>query len=115
MTSVRPVMLLRPAILMAVCLLAVMAPQTQAGSPDGRAWIGRMNDALARRNYDGVFVQQISGRRETWRIVHRMRDGRMTERLISTDGSGKEYIRDGSEAVWYIPSRKAVVVEQRGR
>jgi sigma-E factor negative regulatory protein RseB len=114
MASVRPVISLRPVMLMAVCLLACMAP-AQAGSPDGRAWIGRMNDALARRNYDGVFVQQIGGRRETWRIIHRMRDGRMTERLISTDGSGKEYIRDGTEAVWYIPSRKAVVVEQRSR
>ena len=115
MTSFRPVMSLRPVTLVAVCLFALVAPAIQAGSQDGRAWIGRMNDALARRNYDGVFVQQIGGRRETWRIIHRMRDGRMTERLISTDGSGKEYIRDGSEAVWYIPSRKAVVVEQRGR
>jgi len=115
MASLRPVMPLRAAMLMAACLLALVAPAVQAGATDGRAWIARMNDALARRNYDGVFVQQIGGRRETWRIVHRMRDGRMTERLISTDGSGKEYIRDGTEAVWYIPSRKAVVVEQRGR
>jgi len=116
MISVRPANSLRAAtVLAAVCLLALVAPVSRAGSMDGRAWIGRMNDALAKRNYDGVFVQQVGGRSETWRIIHRMRDGRMTERLISTDGSGKEYIRDGSEAVWYIPGRKVVVVEQRSR
>lgn len=97
------------------CMLAlVVAPAALAGS-EGRAWIVRMNEALARRNYDGVFVQQTGDRRETFRIIHRMRDGRMTERLISTDGSGREYIRDGSEAVMYFPDRKVVVVEERGR
>ncbi|MFO1504713.1 MAG: sigma-E factor regulatory protein RseB domain-containing protein [Steroidobacteraceae bacterium] len=74
-----------------------------------------MNRPLARRNYDGVFVQQIGQRRETWRIIHRMRDGRMTERLISTDGSGREFVRNGSEAVWYFPDRKVVLVEDRAR
>ena len=99
----------------AACLLAAASWPSLAGSTDARAYIGHMNEALARRNYDGVFVQQIGNRRETWRIIHRMRDGRMTERLISTDGSGREFVRNGSEAVWYFPDRKVVLVEQRGR
>jgi sigma-E factor negative regulatory protein RseB len=99
----------------AACLLSVLAWPAVAGSPDARSWIGHMNEALARRNYDGVFVQQIGPRRETWRIIHRMRDSRMTERLISTDGSGREFVRNGSEAVWYFPDRKVVLVEERGR
>jgi sigma-E factor negative regulatory protein RseB len=105
----------RIAGLMAACLLAALSWPALAGSTDARALIGRMNEALARRNYDGVFVQQIGTRRETWRIIHRMRDGRMTERLISTDGSGREFVRNGAEAVWYFPDRKVVLVEQRGR
>lgn len=101
--------------LAAACLLAVLSWPVLAGSTDARSLIGHMNEALARRNYDGVFVQQIGTRRETWRIIHRMRDGRMTERLISTDGSGREFVRNGSEAVWYFPDRKVVLVEERGR
>jgi sigma-E factor negative regulatory protein RseB len=97
------------------CLLAALTLPVLAGSPDARAYIGHMNEALAKRNYDGVFVQQIGTRRETWRIIHRMRDGRMTERLISTDGSGREFVRNGSEAIWYFPDRKVVLVEERGR
>lgn len=100
----------------AACLLAMLAQVALAsGSPDARAWIARMNEALAKRNYDGVFVQQVGSRRDTLRIIHRMRDGRMTERLIFTDGSGREYIRNGSEAVWYVPEKHAVIVEERGR
>lgn len=102
---------MRGAFLLAACMLA---PVAWAGS-DGRAWIERMNEALARRNYDGVFVQQVGERRSTWRIIHRMREGRMTERLVSTDGSGREFIRDGSEAVSYWPDQKVVLVEERGR
>jgi sigma-E factor negative regulatory protein RseB len=99
----------------AACLLAALALPAVAGGLDVRSYIGHMNEALARRNYDGVFVQQIGQRRETWRIIHRMRDGRMTERLISTDGSGREFVRNGSEAVWYFPDRKVVLVEDRAR
>lgn len=98
----------------AACLLALCAPLAQAGS-SGLELIGRMNEALARRNYDGVFVQQIGNQRETLRIIHRMRDGRMTERLISTNGSGREFIRDGSESISYLPDQKLVRVEERGR
>ncbi len=100
----------------AACVLALLAQVAMAsGPPDARAWIARMNEALAKRNYDGVFVQQAGGRRDTLRIIHRMRDGRMTERLIFTDGSGREYIRNGSDATWYVPEKRAVIVEERGR
>lgn len=102
---------LRPWML---CLLALVALPASAGAGDDpRAWIARMNEALASRNYDGVFVHQIAGRRETLRIIHRVRDGKMAERLISTDGSGREFIRNGAEWVAYFPDRKIVVVERR--
>jgi sigma-E factor negative regulatory protein RseB len=72
-----------------------------------------MNEALASRNYDGVFVHQVGGRREVLRIIHRQSGDKMTERLISTDGSGREFIRKGAEGVAYFPDRKTVVVERR--
>jgi sigma-E factor negative regulatory protein RseB len=100
----------------AFCALAALGQAALAsGSADAKAWIARMNDALAKRNYDGVFVQQVGGRRDTLRIIHRVRDGRMTERLIFADGSGREYIRNGSEAIWYVPEKRAVIIEERGR
>ena len=64
-----------------------------AGARDARAWLERMTRALDTRNYVGTFFH-VSGRRvETMRIVHRDRDGRVTERLESLDGAGREYVR----------------------
>lgn len=97
-----------------VCALVAGAMPAVADSNDPRAWVSRMNEALASRNYDGVFVHQLGDRRETLRIIHRVKDGQMAERLVSTDGSGREFVRKGSEWVAYFPDRRMVVVEQRG-
>ena len=74
-----------------------------------------MNEALATRNYDGVFVHRVASTRETLRIIHRVKDGRMSERLVSTDGSGREFMRNGAEWVAYFPDRKVAIAEQRNR
>lgn len=108
-TSVRP---WRAVLATALLCLAGTAG---AGADDARAWIQRMNTALSTRNYDGVFALQVGGRREVLRIIHRIGDGRMTERLVSTDGSGREFVRNGSEWVAYFPDRRVAMVETRNR
>ena len=69
-------------------LLAAL-PQLCQGADDPRVWLQKMNHALATRNYDGTFFHLSDGRVETMRIVHRVRGGRVTERLQSLDGSGR--------------------------
>jgi len=89
------------------------AAAERAVTEDPAEWILRMNAALANRNYDGVFVQKLGDRRVTARIVHRMQDGHLTERLLTVDGTGREFVRDGNELVSYFPDRRIVVVEKR--
>jgi sigma-E factor negative regulatory protein RseB len=72
-----------------------------------------MNHALATRNYDGTFFHLSEGRVETMRIVHRVRAGRVTERLQSLDGSGREFVRDNDELTCYLPDQHTVLVEPR--
>ncbi len=91
--------------------LAAAAPPPAADEP--RAWLERMNSALATRNYDGTFFHLSNGRVETMRIVHRVRDGRVTERLMSLDGSGREFVRNNDELTCYLPDRKTILVEPR--
>ena len=74
-----------------------------------------MNQALATRNYDGVLVHQLGDRQDTLRIIHRIQDGRLTERLLSADGSGREFVRSDNELISYFPERRIVVVERRSR
>jgi sigma-E factor negative regulatory protein RseB len=70
-----------------------------------------MNEALTTRNYDGTFMHVRDGRVETLRIIHRVQDGAVTERLVSLDGSGREFIRRGGELMCYLPDQRTVLVE----
>ncbi|MEO6367413.1 MAG: MucB/RseB C-terminal domain-containing protein [Steroidobacteraceae bacterium] len=100
---------------MGAVTLLVFASVVRAGTGDAREWITRMNAALATRSYDGVFIHAMSGKRQTLRVIHRMENGKMTERLIFANGSGWEVVRNGSEWVAYFPDLKIARVETRNR
>ncbi|HSZ09385.1 MAG TPA: MucB/RseB C-terminal domain-containing protein [Steroidobacteraceae bacterium] len=95
------------------CALLTGLPQRARGADDPREWLERMNKALATRNYDGTFFHLSGGRVETMRIVHRVRAGRVTERLQSLDGSGREFVRANDELTCYLPDQHTVLVEPR--
>jgi sigma-E factor negative regulatory protein RseB len=88
-------------------------PQRSSGADDPREWLQKMNQALATRNYDGTFFHLSEGRVETMRIVHRVRAGRVIERLQSLDGSGREFVRNNGELTCYLPDQHTVLVEPR--
>jgi sigma-E factor negative regulatory protein RseB len=93
--------------------IALGLPHTSRGADDPRAWLEKMNHALATRNYDGTFFHLSDGRVETMRIVHRVHAGRVTERLQSLDGSGREFVRNNDELTCYLPDQRTVLVEPR--
>jgi sigma-E factor negative regulatory protein RseB len=76
-------------------------------------WLERMNQALTTRNYDGTFSHWQGGRVEMLRILHRVHNGAVSERLVSLDGSGREFIRTGSNLACYLPDKRTVLVESR--
>src|ERR1700676_744652 len=88
-------------------------PQRSHGAEDPREWLQKMNQALATRNYDGTFFHLSEGRVETMRIVPRVRAGRVTERLQSLDGSGREFVRNNDELTCYLPDQRTVLVQPR--
>jgi sigma-E factor negative regulatory protein RseB len=76
-------------------------------------WLERMNKALTSRHYDGTFSHWHGGKVEMLRIIHRVQDGAVSERLVSLDGSGREFIRTGSDLTCYLPDKRTVLVERR--
>jgi len=82
-------------------------------SAEPKEWLERMNKALTTRNYVGVFTHVRGTRAETLRIIHRVRGRDVSERLLSLDGSGREFVREGDEITCYLPDRKEVLVERR--
>jgi sigma-E factor negative regulatory protein RseB len=97
-----------------LCLLScVVALPVWAAEPDARQWLERMSQALAEQNYEGRFFHVRDSRSETMRIIHRVDHGKVSERLVSLDGSGREIIRNDTEVICYLPDKRTVLVEKR--
>src|SRR5215813_15322659 len=94
-----------------IALAMVVATAVAAEEPT--QWLERMNQALTTRNYDGTFSHWHGGKVEMLRIIHRVQDGEVAERLVSLDGSGREFIRSGPDLACYLPDKKTVLVEKR--
>ncbi len=92
-------------------LALAMAGAALADEPG--KWLERMNQALTSRNYDGTFSHWQGGKVEMLRIIHRVQNGAVSERLVSLDGSGREFIRTGSNLACYLPDKRTVLVETR--
>jgi len=93
--------------------MAAGVPAKLLAAEDPRVWLEKMNDALESRNYDGTFFHLSNGRIETMRVVHRVRAGRVVERLQSLDGPGREFVRNNDELTCYLPDQHTVLVEPR--
>lgn len=96
-----------------IAALLTVVSTAQAGDREARQWLERMSEALATRNYEGRFFHLRDSRSEAMRIYHRVDKGKVTERLVSLDGSGREIIRNQTEVVCYLPDRRTVLVEKR--
>ncbi len=79
----------------------------------GEEWLKRMGDALSNASYSGEFITESAGRKERLSIVHRVRDGVVSERLVSLSGNGRERVRDNDEVVVYLPDQKLAIIERR--
>ncbi len=96
-----------------LCVLAALAGATPQADNDPAQWLERMAYAVERLNYDGTFVHIIKNDTvEAMRIVHKVgEDGKVSERLISLDGS-REIIRNDDEVRCVLEGNKSVVVER---
>ena len=92
-------------------LAAALAAAPALADDEARQWLAAMNEALATRNYQGEFLHLANGRVEKLRILHRVKDGRVAERLVNLSGNGREIIRNDAELQCYLPDEHKVLVE----
>src|SRR6185437_10106799 len=83
-----------------------------ASADEPAKWLERMNHALTTLNYDGTFAHWEGGKVEMLRIIHCLQDGTVSERLVSLDGSGREFVRTGPSLACYLPDKHVVLVER---
>jgi sigma-E factor negative regulatory protein RseB len=96
-----------------IAALSLLLAAGIALGAEPKEWLEKMNKALTTRNYVGVFTHVRGTRAETLRIIHRVRGRDVSERLLSLDGSGREFVREGDELTCYFPDKRVVLVERR--
>jgi len=94
------------------CAALLASVFTAAADDDPLSWLARSDQALSSLNYEGVFVHEHAGESETLRVIHRVGSDGVSERLLSMDGSGREFIRKGSQLTCYLPDQHTVLVEK---
>jgi len=80
-----------------------------AGSPYD--WLTRMSTAVAETDFEGTLLRWQDGEPETLKLVHKLIDGVINERVVSQEGNGLEIIRVGNEVHCIVPDRKSVLIE----
>lgn len=96
-------------------IVALTTPSFALADDSAREWLDQMNRALAEKSYEGTFFHERGGVSEFFRIHHRVRNGEVAERLVSLDGSGREFIRLGDELRFVLPDQRTVLIERRPR
>ena len=72
-----------------------------------------MTSAVEDLSYRGTFVHLLGDEVETLQIIHRNDDGRISERIVSMDGVGREIIRNEDEIYCILPDRQIVLFDNR--
>ncbi|MGD8977721.1 MAG: MucB/RseB C-terminal domain-containing protein [Gammaproteobacteria bacterium] len=94
-------------------VLLLWAGTAAVADDQARDLLQRMDRAVGSLNYEGTFVHVVDGKVETMHVVHRVEDGKVTERLVTLDGPSREIIRDDQEVTCIFADQKSVLVERR--
>ncbi|NOR67398.1 MAG: hypothetical protein GQ528_08580 [Woeseiaceae bacterium] len=83
-----------------------------ASAADGpHEWLGRMSHAVQNMSYAGTVIRTRRGEAEALKIVRRVDEGVVSEKITVQDGSSLEIIRKGDEVHCILPDSKSVLVE----
>ncbi len=73
----------------------------------------KISQAARALNYQGIFVYQHGDQLDSMRILHKVKNGQASERLMSLNGAAREVIRNRQEVQCYLPDENSVMVEHR--
>jgi sigma-E factor negative regulatory protein RseB len=92
-----------------VSLAATIALAQERSSPG--EWLQDMSRVVEELDYEGTVVRHKNGQSEAIKIIHKIVDGVINERLVYQEGNGLEIIRFGNEVHCVLPDKKSVLIE----
>ena len=94
----------------ATTLAACSVTTWAQSSPD--EWLDRMTHVVAVTDYEGTVIRWENGESEALKIVHKIIDGVINEKLSTQEGNGLEIIRIGNEVHCILPDKQTVLIEE---
>lgn len=94
------------ALLGALCCAAAIA---DTATPN--EWLDRMSSVVSTIDFEGTVIRNRDGQSEAIKVVRKIVDGVVHERLVTQEGAGLEIIRNGNEVHCILPDRKSVLIE----
>ncbi|MGB0514731.1 MAG: MucB/RseB C-terminal domain-containing protein, partial [Wenzhouxiangellaceae bacterium] len=73
-------------------------------------WLVRMDHAIASISYRGTLITTGNDRIDTLRVLHRVDEGGVRERIYALDGPPREVLRDGDQVRCLISGQASLVV-----
>lgn len=97
----------------ALALFAICGgPALAVDNATPNEWLDRMATVVATMDYEGTVIRRKGGRSDALKVVHRVVDGVVHEKVITQEGNGLEIIRRGNEVHCILPDQKSVLIEQ---
>jgi len=96
----------------AAALLVAAASVAARDRTSPEDWLERMSDAVATRDYEGTVIRRQNGETRALKVVHKIVDGVVNEKVITQEGKGLEIIRVGNQVHCILPDSKSVLIEQ---
>jgi sigma-E factor negative regulatory protein RseB len=98
--------------LLAVFLLVAGTSTAARDRISPNDWLDRMSVAVATTDYEGTVIRRQNGEAQALKVVHKVIDGVVNEKVITQEGNGLEIIRIGNEVHCILPDKKSVLIEQ---
>lgn len=92
--------------------LVALLPLSAIAQDSPGEWLERMSGAVATTDYEGTVIRRLRNDTEVLKVVHKVIDGEVHEKLVSQEGEGLEFIRIGDEVHCILPNKKSVLVEK---
>jgi sigma-E factor negative regulatory protein RseB len=97
-------------LLLGTLVLSTTAAASERLSPE--EWLDRMSQAVETLDYEGTVIRRQNGEAQALKVVHKIVDGVVNEKVITQEGNGLEIIRIGNEVHCILPDRKSVLIEE---
>lgn len=98
--------------LLAFCLLLAGMSAAARDRISPSEWLERMSTAVSTIDYEGTVIRRQNGEAQALKVVHKVVDGVVNEKVITQEGNGLEIIRIGNEVHCILPDKKSVLIEQ---